>query len=329
MFKAGFVQVIPVVAVAALVVLTVSGFSISSEKAQKEAVGKVLSSSDDSSGFSGSGSDSAGSGSDNKGSDSSGRDKPSSAGDSSGSGPARETRIETKTGEGRTKIKTSPQKTKIEVRNEQGRFETKVEEGREETKIRTGNLRIEIKREGDQVVTRIKNEEDEEVELEDDDEDELFREIEDELEEDGIRLATESAQPGFVQDGRRVRTNFPLSVNAETGELIVSTPAGDKVVAVLPDVAIANMISAGVLTRVIFEQPPAEESTSSAAEAGAIELISVDDHPVYLITGVKSQEFLGLIPVNIRVKTVVSASDGQLLDVEQGILARALDLLSF
>lgn len=305
MFKAGFVQVIAVVAVAALVVLTVSGFSISSEKAQKEAVGRVLSSSDDSSGSSGSG------------------------GDSSGSGPAGETRIETKTGEGRTKIKTSPQKTKIEVRNERGRFETKVEEGREETKIRTGNLRIEIKREGDQVVTRIKNEEDEQIELEDDEQDELFREIEDELEEDGIRLATESAQPGFVQDGRRVRTNFPLSVNAETGELMVSTPAGDKVVAVLPDVAIANMISAGVMTRVIPEQPPAEESTGSAAEASAIELTSVDDQPVYLITGVKSQEFLGLIAVNIRVKTVVSASDGKLLDVEQGLFSRALDLLSF
>lgn len=304
MAKNGFVHIIPVIAIAVILVGGVGVVSLKTEQSQKEAVGKVLSSSDD-----------------NEGSD--------KEGDSSGPGPAGTTKIESRTDESRTKIETSTDETKVEVRSKEGRFETRVEEGREETKIRTGRLRIEIRREGNQVVTKIKNEADEEVELEDEEEDELLLDIEEELEEDGIRLATDSAQPGFIQFGRRVRTNFPLSVNAETGELMVSTPAGDKIVAVLPEVAITNMIKAGILTRVVEEPPPPVEGTASAIDTGGIELTTVANQPVYLISGIKIQNFLGLVPVNFKIKTVVSAETGQLLDIQQGIFARVLDLFSF
>lgn len=302
MGKQGFVHSLPLIIIAVILVGGVSVFSLSSEQERKEAVGRVLSSSDDSE--------------DPRG--------------SSGSGPSGSVKVESRTDDGGTKIETFDEKTKIEVRTGEDRFETRVEEGREETKIRTGGLRIEIKREGDRVVTKIKNEADEEVELEDEQVDELLEDVGEELEEDGVRLATDSAQPGFIQNGRRVRTNFPLSVNAETGELMVSTPAGDKVVAVLPEVAINNMIRAGILSRVV-EEPvlPAEGTSSAVADVSGIELTTVNNQPVYLITGVSSQNFLGLVPVNLKIKTVVSAQNGQLLDLQQGVFARVIDLLSF
>jgi hypothetical protein len=43
------------------------------------------------------------------------------------------------------------------------------------------------------------------------------------------------------------QTHFPLMVNPETNELIVTTPAGQKVVTILPDKAVQHMLAANVL----------------------------------------------------------------------------------
>jgi len=309
MVKRGIVHILPLVVVAVLVVGGLTALSVSHEARQKAAVGKVLSSSDN-------------------------RGEVKSS-DSSGPGSSPEIKIESKTDESKTKIVTKDSETRIKIRTDEGRFETRVEEGREETKIRTGGLRVEIKREGDRVVTKIKNEQDEEVELEDEEEEALLDEVEDELEDKGVRLVTRDNQLGFIQHGRRVRTNFPLSVNASTGELFVTTPAGEKVVAILPDVAIQNMIAAGVLTRVeeaaapLASPAPGESTPSVSVVEASTELTETDGRVVYLISGVRSQRFFGLVPVDVRLKTVVSAETGQLLDIEQGLLARLLDLVSF
>lgn len=320
--QAGFVHIIPIIVMAVLTIGALGAIAQQEQK-QKEAVGRVLSSSDKED------DNNKGSNSGSQDSRSKSSDEGNKSSDSRGRGSTGELKIESRRDEGKTKIETKPEKTKIEVRTGEGRFETKVEEGKEETKIRTGGLRIEIKREGDLVVTKIKNEQDEEVELEDDEKEELLEDLEEELEEDDIFIATEEAQPGFIQRGHRVRTNFPLSVNAATGELIVSTPAGEKVVAILPEVAIQNMIRAGILTRVI-EPPAPVEGTASASVAGAgIELTQVNNQPVFVISGVRSQRFLGLVPVDIRVRAVVSVENGQLVDLQQGLLPRILDLVSF
>ncbi len=330
MSKKGFIHFLPLIIIAVVVVGGFSFLSIVSEQKQKEAVGKVLHSSDeDNSGRSGSGK-----------SDS---DDLEDEGKSSSSGPGSSgtTKVESRTPTDVTKIETSDDKTKIEVRNEEGRFETEIKEGEERTKIRIGSLRMEFKQEGGQVIVKVRNENDEEVELEDGEKNELLGEVDEELEEKGIRLATGSAGLGFVQNGRRVRTNFPLSVNPETGELFVTTPAGEKVVAILPNVAIQNMIKAGILTRV-SEEPspspspgegtgaalPSEGTEAATVEGAAIELTEVNGEPVYLISGVRDENFLGLIPVGIRLKAVVSVTDGQLIDVRLGLFSRLLDLLA-
>ena len=341
MFKKGFVHIVPLVVIAVVVAGAFSALSIRREEAQKEAVGKVLSSSDDINKGSSSGSSGSSAKSDDEDNDVKTENKGS--GFSTSGSSSNKVIVKSKNGESESEIEQEAGKTKIKVKNEEGEFETETEGGKEETKIRSGNFKIEIKTENGKTVLKVKNENDDEVELEDDEEDELFGQLENELEDDDIEIATGSAQVGFIQKGHKVRTNFPLSVNPATGELFVTTPAGEKVVAILPDVAIQNMIRAGILTRVEEEpepeaspspegtssaQPP--EGTPAASVAGAgIELTQENDEAVYLISGVKDEDFIGLIPIEIKLKAVVAVDDGNLLDIRQGFFSRLLDLLSF
>lgn len=351
MHKKGIIHVIPLGVIIILLVSGLSILSIQSEQNKKEAVGKVLSSSDnDKDDNSGKGSSGSVSGESGK-SGSSNSDDDDDNKDSSGPGSADSFKVESKSGDGKIRIKTkSDNEAKVEIRTNEGRFKTETKDGEEKTEIRTGGLKIKWERKGDRFELRVKNEDDEDVELEDEDEDELLDELEEHLEDDDIQIATGSAELGFVQRGRRVRTNFPLSINPLTGELFVSTPAGDKVVTILPDVAVANMIRAGILTRV-DEEPvpgasptpeatpsaeggtpsaePGEGTPSASVEGAGIELTEEDGQPVYIISGVKSENFVGLFPVDVKLKTVVSAQTGGLLDIEQGFLSKLLDLLSF
>ena len=50
-----------------------------------------------------------------------------------------------------------------------------------------------------------------------------------------------------IRNKLAAQTNFPLKVNLETNELIVTTPKGEKTVTVLPDQAVFNMLAANVL----------------------------------------------------------------------------------
>lgn len=349
--KRGFVHIIPLVFIAVLVAGTLSIVSFKQEEKQKAAVGMVLSSSDDDddnqSGSSGSGSSGSSSTEVEKKQAKERREaekKADEAQKENKSGSSGKVKIESRGGNSKTKIETEDGKSEVEIETSGGaKFKSKIEDdGKSETKIRSGNLRIEIKVENGRTVTKVKNENDEEVELEDEEEDELFEEFEDELEDDDIELATGSAQLGFIQKGNKVRTNFPLSVNLQTGELFVSTPAGEKVVAVLPDVAIANMIAAGIITRTQTPQSPpsveppggTESATPSSTVAPTVEGASIgleefEGKVVYKIDGVKDEKFAGFVPVSIKVKAIVSAENGELLDINQGFLTRLLDLLSF
>lgn len=339
MFKKGIISAIPLGVIVIFFVGGLSIISIRHEQGQKESVGKVLSSSDEDNGDSVKSSSSSGSGTSGK----------SEEDDSSGPGSKDSFKVESKTGDSKVKIETKVNKTRIDVKTDEGRFKTEVRDGREKTTIKTDDLKIRWEVKNGKFILTVKSKTGEDVEVEDDDEDELIEDAMDELEQDDIQVATGSAEPGFIQRGRKVRTNFPLSVNPLTGELFVVTPTGEKVVAILPDVAIQNMIRAGILTRVDEEPEPgvsptpegtpsgevggtpsAGEGTPSASVEGAgIELAEVDSQPVYIISGVRSENFIGLVPVDIKLKAVVSAESGGLLDIRQGFLSRLLDLLSF
>lgn len=342
----GFVHIFSVLVIVAILAGGLLLLSVKKESDQKKAVGSVLSSSDNSEDEDSSSSGSKQSEQEKKQLEAQKEfsKKESEQNKESRSQSSSKTKTESQFGSSKAKIETENGRSEIEIESSDGaKFKSKVEDdGKFETKVRSGNLRIEIKVEGGKVVTRVKNENDEEVEVEDEERDELLEDVEDELEDDDIKIASDSAGLGFVQKGHRVRTNFPLSVNPTTGELFVSTPAGDRVVAILPDVAIQNMIAAGIMSRVETPpSPPAVEppggtdsatpqATVAPTVAGAsIELSEFKGKVAYRIDGVRDEKFAGIIPVNIKVKAVVSVENGELLDINQGLFTKLLDLLSF
>lgn len=214
------------------------------------------------------------------------------------------------------------------------------------------------------------------LEIEDDSEDgdmgeadeEETDEFLDELEDDtGVDLDTETDDNEVIitRNGTRTRTNFPLTIGPNN-ELIVSTPAGVKIVTILPDQAVRNMLFKAGFTQVdlLPGQTPLPTVTASAAPTGSpvasglpeptispepttsgeptsspeaspapeeseIILTEVDGELSYEIEGEKEENFLGLVPVKIRGVVYVSAEDGSIVKINKGIGSRILDALSF
>ena len=328
MLKKGFAHILPVLIIALLVVTGIAGLSISSDNAQKKAVGKVLSDKDESQKQIAEQAQETAKHDAEKAQEAvkksqEGQKQPESSGKSPSIKANNETKLEVEKENGKVKIKS---------KSADSEFESETENGKEKTKLQMEGFKIEIEREGEKFVTKIKNKDGEDAELESSEEAEILDRAEQELEDDDIKIATGSAQLGFIQKGNKVRTNFPLSVNPQTGELFVTTPAGEKVVTILPDQAIDNMVKAGVITRIEQEDestPPGATASSQTVTNASIELAVQNDKPVYVISGVKDQKFLGLIPVNIKLKTVVSSTDGSLLSINEGFFTRLLDLVSF
>lgn len=147
-------------------------------------------------------------------------------------------------------------------------------------------------------------------------------------------------------------THFPLSVNTETNELTVTTPAGSRVVTVLPDQAVANMLSSNIFDFLLSreaEPPPgptapsgptgltgiAPEGPTGIVAPGPetpeveeeIELAEENGVLVYRMRGIKRAEFLGLFPFQFLVEATVSAETGELITVDQPPFYRFFNFL--
>lgn len=199
-------------------------------------------------------------------------------------------------------------------------FKVKTEEGKMETEIKretnVQNFQLKLRSENGTIKLEAESEDGEETELGEDDE----IEIEPDEDDDKIRVAAGSGDGEMVFSRNRVRarTNFPLAVDLNTNELIVTTPNGVKRVTILPDQAINNLLSNDVIDRV---KPETEEE---------LELVETEDGtPAYEVAGESDQEFLGFLPVKIKAKFKVSAETGEVLSSEKPLVTRLLDLLSF
>ncbi|MBN1168450.1 hypothetical protein JXA63_01015 [Candidatus Woesebacteria bacterium] len=74
--------------------------------------------------------------------------------------------------------------------------------------------------------------------------------VEDEYEVDednGYKIRAHENASLVIRNKLAAQTNFPLKVNLDTNELIVTTPKGEKTVTILPDKAVFNMLAANVL----------------------------------------------------------------------------------
>jgi len=218
-----------------------------------------------------------------------------------------------------------------------------------ETQIESANAKIEIKDNKLKIKYKASDEgrediEEEEIEISKED---IEEPDVDEPTEDGTETATEGAKKNKV----KVWSHFPLSINPETYELIVTTPAGTKVVAILPEKAIQNMLSNNISTRIGIIPSGTEsgelvddtdEDIEEGTESGITTTITPiliedsedivleleDDKLVYKIKGEKKFKIMGFIPVSSPVTAVVSAEDGELIKTENSFLTNLIDLLS-
>lgn len=168
--------------------------------------------------------------------------------------------------------------------------------------------------EGKETPESVETPEPEETPEPDEFEEEKEVEVKEGMGESKIKIRSGKNKFEFQQEGAKfsVESNFPLSVNPTTRELTVTTPAGSKVVAVLPQQAIDNMLSAGIVTTTTGVDLKTEPDGSLS----------------YNIDGTKNEKLLGVFDVAVPKNLIVSAQTGQVLVVNQSIFSKILDFLS-
>lgn len=275
--------------------------------------------------------DSSGSGSSGSGSSGSGS---SSSGSGSSSSGSVETKTETTTSAG-TVIRTETRddgEVRTETRFPDGiRVKTREEEGRTRTDIYEGGTKLRLERRDDRVIIKLENEAGEELELPEEAEDEIFK-IEDREDKNQVRVTSLGNKFVIVRSQTGAQTDFPVTVNLNTNELTVTTPAGVKIVTILPDQAVANMLATNIIDQVrglAFTQDVQQVATNAASLKDVINLTSTREGVlVYEIPGVSSERFLGFIPVEVQKTAVVSAETGELIEINKPLGSTLLDIFS-
>lgn len=216
-------------------------------------------------------------------------------------------KTEQKEDEKKTEI-TLPSGTRIKTREEPDR--TRID-------IYEGGTKLRLERKDDRTVVKLEDEQGEEMELPPGSENEVFK-IEERADKGQVRVSTIQDKFVFSRENIAATTNFPLSVNLETNELTVTTPAGEKVVTILPDQAVKNMLAANVIDQT--GTAPEEAVKLTATREGVL---------AYEIPGTKKENFLGFVRVDVSKTVVVSAETGELLETRQSLASQVLDFLSF
>ncbi|MGD8744500.1 MAG: hypothetical protein PVJ52_02810, partial [Candidatus Woesebacteria bacterium] len=107
--------------------------------------------------------------------------------------------------------------------------------------------RVKIERSNNKLKLSVEDENGEDVDLPDELEETDEVEIEDPEDANTTTVKPLKNSYTVIRNKVAAKTNFPLMVNLETNELIVTTPKGSKVVTVLPDKAVENMLAANVI----------------------------------------------------------------------------------
>ena len=254
--------------------------------------------------------------------------KEAAKSDSSGSSNSTKTENISPTG-AKSKTQTDGKKSETETETTDGqKIKTKVEDdGTTKIEIEHGQLKLKYVVENGQIKLKAENEKGQEVELKDDEFDEMENGIEDELEEAGIKIATASGKPVLAKNSIAALTDFPLSIDVGTNQLILTTPAGKKVVTVLPDEAVRNLLSTNIINKV-DQASDLNLTTELGTLNGVVKLEIRNNEVVYKVKGTKTHSLLGFIPVDTSTTAFVSAQTGNLVAQEQPLLATIIDVLS-
>lgn len=225
----------------------------------------------------------------------------------------------------------SGQVQETEIETVDGRkVKTNIEDyGTTKIEVEHGELKIKYVFENGQVVKKVEDDDGNEVDLKEDELEEVENEIEDELGNDDLEISTKSGRPAIVQNNTTAETEFPLSVDVGTNQLVVTTPDGQHSVTVLPEQAIQNILATGIMNR-ISDSPSSNVSdkTGSFESQSVIQLKVRDSKPVYEIVGEKTFKMFAFIPVTRPVVAVISAETGAVVTTQQSFFTNMVDLLS-
>lgn len=239
------------------------------------------------------------------------------------------TRTETLNTGVKTKTQSEEKKQETEIETADGqKIKTKVEDdGAAKVEIEDGGLKLKYVVENGKLTLKVENENGEENEATEEELNDLQDELEQELEDDGIEIASDAGGIKLAKNKVVALTKFPLSVNATTNQLVVTTPQGQKVVAILPDKAVENLLNTGIVNKI--EGTPSTDSAQLANINSDIKLEVKNDEVVYRIKGVKTKKLLGLLPVTTPVTAFVSVENGVPIAIEQSLLSRIINTVSF
>lgn len=234
----------------------------------------------------------------------------------------------------KTEIK--PAETKTGMRfSDENRIKTEFRPGENKVDIRRGETRLKLERKDGEIRMKIKDEKtgeereleirkgsEEEMRLKEKSKEEELLRIREKEDKNEIRVGSDRGR--FVIKRNRVGavSDFPLSVDLSTNTLSVTTPAGEKQVTILPDQAVANMLSRNVIDKI----------TGDTGEdfAAKVKVAQTDEGILtYELAGEKQERLFGLVPLKFKKTAVVSAETGELVETKQTFRDRILEFISF
>lgn len=227
----------------------------------------------------------------------------------------------------KTESEGNKRETEIETLDGQ-KIKTKVEDdGTTKIEIENGSVKLKYVIENGKTMLKAENESGEEIKLSDNDLNEIEDSLSKELEDEGVEISTASGKTTFAKNSVAASTNFPLSIDIATRQLTITTPQGQKIVTVLPDEAVKNVLSTGIVN-VIDSSSDASISADLGSLDGVVKLTVRNNEPVYEIRGTKKQKLFGFIPVITPKLVFVSAKTGTPISQEQSLLSEIIDRLS-
>lgn len=135
----------------------------------------------------------------------------------------------------------------------------------------------------------------------------------------GIQIIKSGDASAIVQGAFGALTNFSLN---QTGEnIVVTTPVGDKNLAVYPQDAIKNIEGAHVLDDI--KSIASKDPFTSISHL--VTLTEENGVLGYEINGDKKNQVLGVFTVKNNVSAFVSAQNGQLVQTQQSLLGKLLN----
>ncbi len=223
---------------------------------------------------------------------------------------------------------TNTQRTETETQAQDGvKVKTKVEDdGSQKVEIESEAFHFKFEEEDGEIKLRVRDEEGNEIRTRS-----RIREaeeLEEELEDEEIEISSEDGELEIEHNAIRARVNFPLSMDPITRQLTVTTPAGIKTVAILPDAAMVRLLASGLLSNIATGSAIPSGATGSADLTNSFELKLHNGNLVYEVEGEKEHKLFGVFPVTTPRIVAVSALSGEVLTQTQSWLSAFIDLLS-